>query len=96
MSRGRRYTAEEDERIRDAFTPRRVRIQEAAAEMGRTELAIRRRWQRLTRGEGGVGGMPDELRAELRDTRREYRAVLRRARALADALAAADGERNRG
>ena len=25
-----------DERIRDAFTPRRVRIQEAAAELGRT------------------------------------------------------------
>ena len=81
-----------DERIRDAFTPRRVRIQEAAADLGRTECAIRRRWQRLTRGEGGVGVMPDELRAELRDIRREYRAVLRRARELGEALTEPDGD----
>ena len=56
MSRGPRYTPAEDERIRDAFTPRPERIREAAAALGRSEGAIRRRWQRLTRGEGGVGG----------------------------------------
>ena len=50
MSRGPRYTPEDDARIRDAFEPRKVRIQRAAEDLGRTETAIRKRYQRLTRG----------------------------------------------
>lgn len=37
--------------ILDAFTPRSVRIQLCAGRLGRTEAAIRRRYQRLVNGQ---------------------------------------------
>ena len=47
MSRGPRYTPEEDRAILDAFTPRSVRIELAPAGSGEPKRAIRRRYQRL-------------------------------------------------
>lgn len=51
MSRGPRYTPEEDSAILDAFTPRSVRMQLCAGRLGRTEAAVRRRYQRLVNGD---------------------------------------------
>lgn len=45
----RRYLPLEDELIREAFIPRRERIARAAAELGRTPMAITRRNERLRR-----------------------------------------------
>ena len=47
MSRGPRYTPDEDRAILDAHTSRSVRIQLCAGRLGRSEAAIRRRYQRL-------------------------------------------------
>ena len=53
MSGAPRYAPIEDEAIRDACGHRRVdRIRDLAREPGRSEIAIRRRWQRLCRGSG--------------------------------------------
>ena len=52
MSRGPRYRPAEDALIRDAHEARPVRIRRVAAELGRSKTALRRRWQRLSRGMG--------------------------------------------
>ena len=54
MSRGPKYTPAEDAAIWDACHRRRVdRIRDLARELGRSETAIRRRYQRMCRD--GIG-----------------------------------------
>ena len=54
MSRGPKYTPAEDRAIWDACHRRRVdRIRDLARELGRSETAIRRRYQRMCRD--GIG-----------------------------------------
>ena len=126
MSRGPKYTPAEDRAIWDACHRRRVdRIRDLARELGRSETAIRRRYQRMCR-DGyriGIGSSPYSLDAERLfeleltagalgtvlerartatamhwhdDVARHVGTARRLARELADALAAADGEGNRG
>ena len=53
MSGASPYRAAEDDLIRDACARKRAdRIRDLARELGRSETAIRRRWQRLGRGLG--------------------------------------------
>ena len=55
--RGPGYRPVEDDLIRDACGPSRPeRIRDVARELGRSETAIRRRWQRLTHGGAGTVG----------------------------------------
>ena len=55
MSRGPKYTPAEDAAIWDACHRKRVdRIRDLAREIGRSETAIRRRYQRMCR-DGGIG-----------------------------------------
>lgn len=58
VSRGPKYTPAEDRAIWDACHRRRVgRIRDLARELGRSETAIRRRYQRMCR-DGGIGTRP--------------------------------------
>ena len=126
MSRGPKYTPAEDAAVWDACHRKRVdRIRDLARELGRSETAIRRRYQRMCR-DGyriGTGSSPYSLDAERLfeleltagalgtalerartvtamhwhdDVARHVGTARRLARELADALAAADGEGNRG
>lgn len=55
--RGPGYRPAEDALIREACASTRAeRIRAVAAELGRSETAIRRRWQRLTRGGAAPAG----------------------------------------
>ena len=126
VSRGPRYTPAEDAAVWDACHRKRVdRIRDLARELGRSETAIRRRYQRMCRDGDriGTGSGPYRLDAERLfglelaaaelgtelgrartatamhwrdDVARHMGTARRLARELADTLAMAGGEGNRG